>query len=168
MPIDPLAPDEHAAGPLALHPFSLNRLRLYRRFAVPRATLFDALHDAALMPDWLGTPDRPLREARVALHPGGSTRLSWGPGEGVTLTYQDVELPGRTVHSEVGDTDTTGGPVLVTTLVLPWAGGSLLTREFWYQDEAARDALLASDMAATLEAGYARLEALLGTRAKAA
>lgn len=160
----PSAPIDQTVGPATVTTFGADRIRIYRRFATDRDSLFKACFDAGLIRKWRNSSDATLTECEIALRPGGVARLAWDMGGGKTLgltaTFQDVEPPARTVRSEVWD-NAPGEAILCTVLMIPLGDGTLMTTEYWYKSRELRDAALATNLARRTEAEYGRLDALL-------
>ncbi|KAA2316239.1 hypothetical protein DL237_08310 [Pseudooceanicola sediminis] len=162
----PIAPIDQPVGTATITTFGSDRIRIYRRFATDRPTLFAACFDAEMVRQWRSAPTRTVTECDIALRPGGQARMTWDIGEGrtmgITATFQDVEPPARTVRQEVQDGAPADAAVLCTVLMIPDRDGTLMTSEYWYKSNALRDAALTSQMREQTEAEFARLDAMLG------
>lgn len=138
-----------------------------RSFAAPRDLVFRAFTDADLMPQWmLGPGGWTMPVCEVDLRVGGGYRIVWRkdgvPDMGLTGRFLEVEPPERTVATEAFDEDWTGGPTTVTTSFEAVGRATVVTTLVEYVSREARDAAFRTGMADGMEAGYHRLDLLLG------
>jgi len=80
---------------------------------------------------------------------------------GVGGVFREVVPPARIVHTEIFDEDWTGGETTVTTSLTEHEATTTLTVTVLYASKAARDAALATNFAAGMQAGYDTLAAML-------
>ncbi|WP_332767264.1 SRPBCC family protein [Phenylobacterium sp.] len=140
-----------------------------RDFDAPRRLVFDCMTKPELLRRWmLGPPGWTMPVCEIDLRVGGAYRYVWhgenGEEMGMGGVYQEIAPPDRLVATELFDTemfDAAGEPSLVTSELAEHGGRTTLTTTIRYPSKAVRDAMLATDMAAGMEAGYARLDALL-------
>ncbi|MES2895644.1 MAG: SRPBCC family protein [Pseudomonadota bacterium] len=135
-----------------------------RDFNAPRRLVFDCMTKPELLRRWmLGPPGWTMPVCEIDLRVGGAYRYVWhGPnGEemGMGGAYHEIAPPDRLVATELFDG--ADDPSLVTSELVEHGGRTTLTTTILYPSKAVRDAMLATDMAAGMEAGYARLDALL-------
>jgi uncharacterized protein YndB with AHSA1/START domain len=140
-----------------------------RVFDAPRALVFEALTRPALLRCWLlGPPGWTLPVCEIDLKVGGALRFVWrgpdGTEMGMNGVYREVAPPERLVHTELFDTDWTGGETLVTTVLREQAGGgTTLTSTVLYSSREARDAALRTGMEQGVAASYDWLAELLAS-----
>lgn len=140
-----------------------------RDFDAPRRLVFDCMTKPELLRRWmLGPPGWTMPVCEIDLRVGGAYRYVWhgenGKEMGMGGVYQEIAPPDRLVATELFDTemfDSAGEASLVTSELVEHGGRTTLTTAILYPSKAVRDAMLATDMAAGMEAGYARLDALL-------
>lgn len=135
-----------------------------RDFNAPRRLVFDCMTKPELLRRWmLGPPGWTMPVCEIDLRVGGAYRYVWhGPnGEemGMGGAYHEIAPPDHLVATELFDG--ADDPSLVTSELVEHGGRTTLTTTILYPSKAVRDAMLATDMAAGMEAGYARLDALL-------
>ncbi|MDP3749785.1 MAG: SRPBCC family protein [Phenylobacterium sp.] len=135
-----------------------------RDFDAPRRLVFDCMTKPDLLRRWmLGPPGWTMPVCEIDLRVGGAYRYVWhgenGEEMGMGGVYQEVAPPDRLVATELFDG--AEDPSLVTSELVEHGGRTTLTTSILYPSKAVRDAMLATDMAAGMEAGYARLDALL-------
>jgi uncharacterized protein YndB with AHSA1/START domain len=142
-------------------------IALNRIFTAPRPRVFAALTTPDRLKCWLGPPGWELATCTLDLRVGGQYRYVWknletggemGMGGHFTELAQDVLF----TTTERFDQAWYPGEAIVTTRLADADGGTLLTVTIRYEDQAARDMVLGSNMRAGLEASYARLDDLLG------
>ena len=139
-----------------------------RRFAARPELVYRAHTEPAIVQKWLFGPDgwtMPvcINDAR----PGGKIRYEWsdGKGNGFHITGEFIELKPftRIVHVErMHLPDPTPDNHVVTTFE-PDGKGTLMTMRMTLPDAKTRAAMLATGMEHGMEAGYVRLETMLGT-----
>jgi len=158
--------------PLEIAPLGERSVHISRRFAAPRARVWRAFTEPALVTRWLWARAHPMVECVQELRPGGRLRWVWQGPEGWRMglsgRYLEVVPPARLVHTEIFDEDWTGGEAEVTMLLHDVAGATEMAMTIAYASPAARDAVLRTPMADGMEEGYARLDTLLPGWADAA
>jgi uncharacterized protein YndB with AHSA1/START domain len=158
--------DPRLQEPLAITTPSDREIVITRRFAAPRALVFDAFTKPALILRWLWGPDDwKLVECRLDARPGGALRYVWRHATrgdmGLGGTVREIDPPARIVHTELFDQDWTGGETLVTTEFAEDGAGTLTTMTILYSSRAARDGALGSGMTEGMEQSYRRLDGFL-------
>lgn len=138
-----------------------------RVFNAPRALVFRAFTEPALLKRWLfGPPEWSLAVCEVDLRVGGKIRYLWrkpGVDMGMSGVFREVVPPERLVHTEIFDEDWTGGEALFTTTFTERAGKTTVVMTGLYSSREARDGAVHSGMAEGVEMGYARLDELFPT-----
>jgi len=137
-----------------------------RHLAGPPAAVCAAHVEPGFMQQWmLGPPGWTMPACVSEARPGGRLRCEWTDGRGggfhATGEYLDLDPPHRIVHVERMHLPAPTPDARAETTFAAAAGGTLLTLRMTLPDAAAREAMLATGMAAGMEAGYARLDALL-------
>ncbi|MBO9544497.1 SRPBCC family protein [Caulobacter sp.] len=137
-----------------------------RVFNAPRALVFKALAEPALVQRWmLGPPGWTMPVCEIDLRPGGKFRYVWRNTAGVDMgmggTYLEVEPPARTVHEEIFEEDWTGGRTRITTLLAEVGGITTMTMTIEYASPEGRAQALATPMLDGMESGYSTLDTLL-------
>lgn len=146
-----------------------------RTFNAPRRAVWDAMTSPKLLRQWLFSPPGwELVTVEDDLRIGGGFTWEW-QAEGQTVmcmtgVYREVEPPrangegGRIVRTEAGCVP--GGGELLATLEFATQPGAsdrtILTMTLVYPTKKDRDTMIEMGMARGLEAGYERLEGLLG------
>jgi len=135
-----------------------------RDFDAPRRLVFDCMTKPELVRRWLlGPPGWTMPVCEIDLRLGGRYRYVWhGPNAeemGMGGAYQEIAPPERLIATEMFDS--AGEASLVTSELAEHGGRTTLTTTIFYPSKAVRDAMLATDMAAGMEASYARLDGLL-------
>lgn len=137
-----------------------------RSFAAPRETVWRCFLTPGLVSRWMLGPDgwtMPICE--IDARPGGQFRYMWAHADDRTMrmsgTFIDVVPPERTVHSENFDEDWAGDPTRVTTVFAEAEGRTTVTMTIAFTSKEARDGARATGMTDGMEAGYARLDAIL-------
>lgn len=138
-----------------------------RSFAAPRDLVFDCWTKPHFVKQWLTGPDGwSFLVCEIDLRVGGQYRYVWQNTEGVTMgmtgTLKEIVKPEKLVSSEIFDEDWTGGEALVTALFTLEDDGTRVTQTVVYSSAQARQGALASGMTDGMEAGYQRLERVLG------
>lgn len=137
-----------------------------RSFDAPRQLIWDCHTKPDLVRRWLlGPMGWSMPVCEIDLKVGGKFRYEWRHADGRTMgmggLYREIEAPSRIAHVELFDDDWTGGETL-NTLELNESGGKthLLMRVHYANAEALAGALK-TGMTDGMEAGYARIDALL-------
>jgi uncharacterized protein YndB with AHSA1/START domain len=136
-------------------------------FPAPAARVFEALTSPALIRRWmLGPPGWTLAICKTNPVPGGEFRYLWhnegGEEQGMSGSYQAVDRPRRLVHVERFDRMPEGSETTITSELTEIDGRTTILRAtLRYPTPEARDAMLATDMAAGVRASYDGLAAIL-------
>lgn len=141
-------------------------IAITRVFAAPRAMVFRALTEPALIRQWLlGPPGWAMVTCDVDLRVGGSYRYDWRHADGRSMgmggVYREIAAPERLVQTERFDDPWYEGEAVGTAILVEHHGKTTLTTTLLYQSKVARDQVLASPMEDGLAAGYDLLEAAL-------
>jgi uncharacterized protein YndB with AHSA1/START domain len=150
-----MAPTHAIPGSILTLPSDTDIL-LERSFRAPRALVWRAFTDPALLPKWMGPAEFSMTRCEMDVRPGGKFLWAWGdhqmPGE-----FKEVDAPRRLSYVDTGDT-----PSLVTVTFHEETDGrtkiSFLAR---MSSKAARDEMLASGWTEGMDVCYAQLDALL-------
>lgn len=143
-----------------------------RSFAAPRALVWRAHTEPALVRRWLfGPPGWSMTTCEIDLRVGGRYRYVLAGPDGATMgwggAYREVVEPERLVSAEILDVDWTGGET-VNTLVLADAGAATsLTLTILYASKEARDGAVGTGMTVGMDAGYRSLDSVLESLAAA-
>ena len=138
-----------------------------RNFPAPAARLFEALTDPQLIRQWmLGPPGWTLAICKTNPVPGGEFRYLWhnegGEELGMRGSYLTVDPPRHLVHVERFDGMPEENEATITSELTEIEGRTTTLRAtVRYATAEARDAMLATDMAAGVRASYDRLAAIL-------
>lgn len=149
--------------PLQIALIGETELTFTRDFAAPRALVWRALTDAALIPQWLYARQAPMTVCDQDFRVGGLFRWVWrrpdGQDMGMGGRFVEISAPARLVHTELFDEDWTGGETLVTTVLSDIGGGrTRMVMQVRYSSAEARARAAATPMAEGMEEGYARLD----------
>lgn len=139
---------------------------MVRRFQAPRALVFRAFTEPALVSRWLlGPPDWKMPVCEIDLRVDGAFRYVWrhadGREMGLSGIFREIVPGERLVHTELFDADWTGGETRVTTSFLEAAGSTTARIAVLYPSREARDAAARSGMETGIDASYARLDEIL-------
>jgi uncharacterized protein YndB with AHSA1/START domain/uncharacterized glyoxalase superfamily protein PhnB len=139
-----------------------------RTFNAPRRLVWEAMSNPELIRRWLlGPPGWTMTVCEDDLHVGGSFRWVWRGADGAEMTmrgvYREVRAPERMVRTESMEFGAESVGEQLATLVLTEQGQdkTLLTLTLHYASKEARDAVVASGMAAGVSASYDRLDGVL-------
>lgn len=151
---------------------------LTRKFNAPPRAVWDAMTNPDLLRQWLFSPPGwELATLEDDVRPGGAFRWEWQadgkPVMCLTGVYREVQPPqpggaaGRIARTERGCVPS-GGELLATLELAEHPGGggagvTVLTMTLVYPTKKDRDTMIEMGMAQGMEAGYERLEGLLGT-----
>ena len=140
------------------------QITVTRSFAGPKAAVFRAHTEAAILQRWMGSAEMPLKVCEMDARPGGGFRYTWAMPDGtrITLTGQIRSVsPDCIIHTEVFDPDWTGGPTEVVTRFSETQGRTIVTVQITYSATPARDKVFASGMGEGMAAGFDLLDAFL-------
>jgi len=135
----------------------------------PRATVFRAFTEPALIKRWLLGPDGwSMPVCDVDLTPGGLVRYVWRNDEdgrefGIAGVCHEVVAPERITRTEKMDGQP--GEALVTTTFIERDGSTTVTMTILYETREIRDIALASGMEHGVAASYDRLSGVLASMA---
>lgn len=150
---------------LEVAPYGDRALRFTRRFDAPRALVWRAMTDPALVPQWLWARDYPMSTCEMDVREGGAFRWGWHmpPDREMIVNGRFVELVPveRIVHTELFEDDWTGGETTVTTLLHEDGGATLMEMIVLYSSAEAREGAARTPMAEGMEEGYEKLDRLL-------
>jgi uncharacterized protein YndB with AHSA1/START domain len=129
-----------------------------RSFRAPRALVWRAFTDPALVPRWMGPAESPMTRCEMDVRPGGKFLYEWASqGHHMPGEFIEVDPPRRLVYVDTGPT-----PSHVTYTFTEEKGGwtkvAMLGR---LPTKAMRDEILATGFNEGTELGYLRLDALL-------
>lgn len=129
---------------------------LERTFRAPRALVWRAFTDPALVPKWYGPPDVPMTRCEMDVRPGGTFLWAWGehtmPG-----VFKEVDAPRLLAYEDTGVTPS----YITVTFTEEKDGRTKVALRARMPSKAARDEILASGWTEGTEACYVRLDALL-------
>ncbi|WP_019904609.1 SRPBCC domain-containing protein [Methylobacterium sp. 77] len=139
---------------------------LARRFQAPRALVFRAFTEPALVGRWLlGPPGWTMPVCEIDLRVGGVFRYVWrhtdGREMGLGGAFREIVPNERLVHTELFDADWTGGETLVTTTFAESAGTTSARIAILYSSREARDTAARSGMETGMDASYVQLDKVL-------
>jgi uncharacterized protein YndB with AHSA1/START domain len=161
----------NTAGALSVTTPNDREIVIVRAFDAPRALVFDCMTKPELIRRWMLGPDgwtMPVCEMDLTV--GGAYRYVWRNAEGQEMGMGgrnlEIDPPSRLVSTEKFDGDESDGETLVTALLTEAGGRTTLTTTVRYPSTQTRDAMLNSGMAEGMEAGYGRLETVLGELAQ--
>ncbi len=145
---------------------SQHEVMVSRTFAAPRAAVFDALTNPAVVTQWLlGPSGWTMPVCEIDLREGGKYRFKWrhadGSELGVTGVFREVEPPVRLTNTELFDEDWTGGETLATVGLAEQDGLTHFSQTIRFSSPEARDAALTTGMLEGMSASYERLDSLL-------
>lgn len=154
-------------APLTITANGEREITVTRQFDAPRHLVFEALTVPALLRRWLLGPEGwTMPVCEIDFRVGGAYRWVWRRQDGTEMgmggTYREIDAPARIVALERFDDDWTGGKTVNTLTLVEEGGRTTLTTNVVYSSTAARDAALNSGMAGGMEAGYKRLDTILG------
>jgi uncharacterized protein YndB with AHSA1/START domain len=138
-----------------------------RRFAASPEALYRAHTDPDVIQKWMLGPDGWTMPVCISeARPGGKIRFEWtnGDGRGFHLTgeYLELEPYSKIVHVERMHLPDPTPDNHVETRFIPDGDGTLMTMRMTLPDSQTRAAMLATGMEHGMEAGYVRLEGILG------
>ncbi|ABD54823.1 SRPBCC family protein [Jannaschia sp. CCS1] len=146
-------------------------VRITRSFPAPRATIWRAFTDKAVLVHWLaGPPGWEMEACDITLQPGGGYRWLWrhpdtGERFGFKGTYRVVEPGRRVIDKQRFDQDGQALPAharTLNTVVFEDEGqGCRVTTIIRYPDQATRDMVVSEGLGEGMELSYQRLERLL-------
>ncbi len=154
-------------APLSITPRGDRELVIRRDFAAPRALVFAAYTEPALVRRWLGAlPGWTMPVCEIDLRVGGRYRYVWenadlGTRMGMGGEYREITAPHGFVATEKFDESWYPGEALCTLVLTERGGVTSLTQTMTYQSKEALEAVLKSGMEHGLRASFDRLEETL-------
>jgi len=146
-------------------------IRIARVFNAPRSLVFEAMSKPEFVKRWCsGPPGWSMTQCDDDLRVGGAFRCAWRNEEGVEMAmsgvYREIVPPERLVRTESFEfgCDGQAGEQLATVVLTERGEQTLLTLSLLFPTKGARDATIASGMEHGVEAGYNRLDELLGAQ----
>ena len=146
-------------------------VRVTRQFRAPRALVYRAYTEPALLKRWLlGAPGWRLNECEMQVEVGGQFRWRWkheedGKEFGFYGEFLDIRENARIVHSQHYDPGDVGGEtgeaITVRVTFDETDGVTTVTTSLEFHSEEARDAVVATGMTDGMEASYQLLDNLL-------
>ena len=135
-----------------------------RVFDAPRALVFKAMSEPALVKRWLlGPPGWAMVVCEIDHRVGGSFRFEWkhesGSAMGVRGVYREIVPPVKSVHVE--SMDGYPGESLETVTLDEEGGRTTLTTRLLYPSKEVRDAVAKSGMEQGVTASYDRMAEVL-------
>ena len=140
------------------------QISVTRSFPAPKAAVFRAHTEAALLRRWMGSAEMPLAVCQIDPSPGGQYCYAWVMADGTRITLTgtiQTITPDRITATEVFDPDWTGGPATVETTFTEAAGRTAVQVTVTYSTAPARDQVLASGMGEGMAGSYDLLDRLL-------
>jgi uncharacterized protein YndB with AHSA1/START domain len=147
-------------------------VKVVRSFKAPRALVFRAYSEPALVRRWmLGPPGWSMPVCEMDMRVGGSYRWRWrsddgGNEFGFNGTFREVQPPVRVVHTEAYDPGTLGGestgePALVTVTFDEDSGVTTVSTLIDFGSKETRDNALSTGMTDGMEQSYQLLDQIL-------
>ena len=148
-------------------------VQVTRSFKAPRALVFRAFTEPALVRRWmLGPPGWSMPVCEMDVRVGGAYRWRWrsdtdGKEFGFFGTFREVQAPSRIVHTEsydpgdLGEGYPTGGEALITTSFTEEGGVTTMTTLMDFGSKGARDAAVKTGMTDGMEQSYQLLDRIL-------
>jgi uncharacterized protein YndB with AHSA1/START domain len=148
-------------------------VQVVRSFKAPRALVYRAYTEPALLQRWLlGPPGWSMPICEMDVRVGGRYRWRWrneadGSEFGFAGTFRDVQPQARLVHTEAYDPGTVGfgypdgGEALITITFTEADGATTVTSLMDFGSKEARDAAVATGMTDGMEQSYQLLDQLL-------
>jgi uncharacterized protein YndB with AHSA1/START domain len=151
---------------------SEREVKVVRSFRAPRALVYRAYTEPALVRQWmLGPPGWSMPVCEMDVRVGGSYRWRWRSDEGgdefgFSGTFREVQPQARLVHSERYEPGTVGGPMpegeaSITILFSEDSGVTTVTSLMDFGSKKARDGAVSTGMTDGMEQSYVLLDRLL-------
>ncbi|HET7619428.1 MAG TPA: SRPBCC family protein [Vicinamibacterales bacterium] len=151
---------------------SEREVKVVRSFRAPRALVYRAFTEPALVRRWmLGPPGWSMPACDMDVRVGGRYRWSWrndtdGSEFGFSGAFREVQPPSRIVHTEAYEPGTVGGgypgqDAIVTTTFTEDAGVTTMETTIDFGSKEARDAAVATGMTSGMEQSYQLLDRLI-------
>lgn len=156
-------------GTLQVAPRGEREVVMTRIFDAPREQVFDAFSNSELLRQWFGPRGWSLSQCEVDFRVGGDWRFVLRGPDGAEMgmrgTYQEIEAPVRSVHTESFDDYAKAGASVVTADFAEHDGRTTLTATVLYPSGEVRDAVLATGMEHGAAESYDKLAELLASPA---
>ena len=152
---------------------SEREVQVTRSFKAPRALVYRAYTDPALVRRWmLGPPGWSMPVCEMDVRVGGRYRWRWRSDEdgsefGFAGTFREVQPASRLVHTEAYDPGTVGGPypdgkeAMVTVTFTEEAGVTTVASLIDFGSKDARDNAMSTGMTDGMEQSYQLLDRLI-------
>lgn len=147
-------------------------VRVTRQFKAPRALVYRAHTEPALIQRWmLGPPGWSMPVCEMDVRVGGTYRWRWRNDEdgkefGFFGDFREVVPDARIVHAEMYDPGDVGGampasePAIVTAEFIEKDGATTLVTTILFPSKQARDGAVSTGMTDGMEMGYERLDGM--------
>lgn len=150
-------------------------VKVTRSFRAPRALVYRAYTEPALVQRWLlGPPGWSMPVCEMDVRVGGRYRWRWRSDEdgrefGFAGIFREVEPPSRLVHTQIYDPGTVGdahpeNEAVVSVTFTEGRGVTMMATVIDFGSKQARDAAVATGMTSGMEQSYQLLDALLSQR----
>lgn len=143
-------------------------IRMTREFDAPAALVFEASTRPEHIRRWWGLRDHEMTVCDIDLRPGGAWRWVLRDREGNEVgfhgVYQEIDRPGRIVHTECFD-PAPDDESLVTVTFDERDGRTLMTSTSRYSSKEVRDMVIRSGMESGAAESLDRLAELVATLA---
>jgi uncharacterized protein YndB with AHSA1/START domain len=150
-------------------------VKVTRSFRAPRALVYRAYTEPALVRRWLlGPPGWSMPVCEMDVRVGGTFRWRWrsedkGREFGFSGTFREVQPSSKIVHTEACDPGTVGGgypgqDAIVTVTFAEDGGVTTVTTLVDFGSKDARDAAVATGMTDGMEQSYVLLDRLLAEK----
>lgn len=158
-------------GALSVEPRGDREIVVTRQFNAPRALVWRALTEPALVKRWLGVmPGWTFPVCEIDARVGGKYRYEWrnenGTSMGMGGVFTECTPPERMVATELFDDPWYPGGAITTQVLTEQGGKTLLTLTITYASKEARDGVAAGPAMGGLSSGYDLLDQLVQTLAK--
>jgi uncharacterized protein YndB with AHSA1/START domain len=157
------------SAPLKFETRGERELVFARAFNAPRQLVWEAHTKPEYLRRWLlGPSGWTMPVCEIDLKVDGRYRYVWRHSDGREMgmggVFHEVRAPERIVTTELFDEDWTGGETIVTQVFIQRGTKTELSMAVLYSSREARDKALKTGMTDGMEAGYARLDALLAEK----
>jgi uncharacterized protein YndB with AHSA1/START domain len=147
-------------------------VKVVRSFKAPRALVYRAFTEPALVRRWmLGPPGWSMPVCDMDVRAGGRYRWMWRSDEngsefGFSGAFREVQPPSRLVHTERYEPGTVGGgypgqDAIVMTTFTEEGGVTTMETTIDFGSKEARDAAIATGMTGGMEQSYQLLDRLI-------
>jgi uncharacterized protein YndB with AHSA1/START domain len=157
------------SAPLKFETRGERELVFTRAFNAARQLVWEAHTKPEYLRRWLlGPSGWTMPVCEIDLKVGGRYRYVWCHSDGREMgmggVFHEIRAPERIVTTELFDEDWTGGETIVTQVFIQRGTKTELSMAVLYSSQEAHDKALKTGMTDGMEAGYARLDALLAER----